>query len=118
MENDIYNKIVEITENELSGQKHLYFEHISGLIGTVFNKAHIKRMNPIPEEYLDAIKEGLCNYFYGGCEPEFDTEEQYNNWESINNKNFEYIIGRYGWKKSPYQDKTLPYLIKINKIKL
>ncbi len=60
----------------------------------------------------------MCDSFYGGCEPEFTTEEQWDNYENINNEHYFYTTEieekeklKSLTKNSPYKDKNIPFLI-------
>ena len=119
MNTKLIEKIEKVSEQLADEMKYLYWEHIVGHAGAVFDKCIGKesRINPIPEEYFDAIVNGLINSFYDGCEPEFETEKQWNRWE----KGVEYLKscewrlpdpnGRtYHERNSPYRDQTIPYL--------
>lgn len=110
------SKVKEIAIKELEDFKYLYNEHLEGFIGTVFYRAGVPRLNPIPEEHFYDIKEAICDVFHGGCEPEFETEEEWKRFESIDNEHFMYVIessDRYSGPRSPFQDKSIPFLAKV-----
>lgn len=123
----MYKKILKIAERELSQLKYIpgtNIVFIAAFCGDVFRKANVPRVNPIPNEYFDAVKEAICNEFYGGCEPEFETESAWNTWNQLNNEYLYYDVEEFQYsdfykrkmmigERSPYKDKTIPYL-KVN----
>ena len=114
----LVEKIQKISEMECDGMKRLPFFLWVGHCGIVFNKAGVPRTNPIPEEYFDAVIEGIINSFFGGCEPEFENEEDYDRYEEAVEvlKSCEFTLeqkNEYGYfttNRSPYRDKTVPFL--------
>lgn len=113
----MYDKIVKIAEIELSQLKYFpgtTIGYVASFCAHVFAKAKVEKVNPIPNEYFDAIKMAICNEFYGGCEPEFETETAWNTWNNLNNEILYYGIessgSGYNRERSPYQDKTIPFL--------
>lgn len=113
-------KKIERTSEQLADEiKYLYMEHIVGHASAVLGRCikNEDRVNPIPEEYFDAIMDGLINSFYGGCEPEFETEEQWKRWEkgievlkscewSLDDSN----TSKWSPNRSPYLDKSIRFL--------
>ena len=79
--NSILDKIEQVSAEECQGLKRLPYCMLIGHCADVFDKVGIAHVNPIPEEYFDAVIWGLCDVFYDGCEPEFKTEEEYNRYE-------------------------------------
>lgn len=68
-------------------------------------KAGINEKTPLIQDYFNVIYESFCDNFYGGCEPEFSSEESFKQFEEfLNYKNYRYI-------REPYRDKTTPFLI-------
>jgi hypothetical protein len=117
--------IEKLTENELKGLNYFYFNDLVAIIGSVFAKAGIPKVNPIPQEYFESVKTGICNEWFGGCEPEWETESDYDEWESIGPDKYRYMttdefehlrsIGDYTFNSqhSPYQNKDIPWLVRI-----
>lgn len=113
---DIIEKIKAVTLNEVSELSYFYDEHLIGLIGTAFAKAGVPRTNPIPIEYFNAFKEVVEEEMFSGIEPEWASMEAYNNWENLHTR---YVyrtetehgaLKRWDGNRSPYKDKTIPYL--------
>ena len=124
---ELVEKIQQISKQDADELKYLYKDMLIGFCHTVFCKAGVPKVNPIPEEYFDAVISGLIDSFYGGIEPEFETEEEYNEWQDNINyiKSAEWLFKEYirGCDYShnainPYQNKSIPFLgikpIKIN----
>jgi len=112
-----FQKVSAIALDEVSKCKYIYFDQMSGIIGTILERSGVERINPIPDEYFIAIKEAISDEFHGGMEPEFETKEQFENWSKINSDHYLYITEkdekndiRFRFHTSPYKDKTIPYL--------
>lgn len=112
-----YEKVSAIALDEVSKTKYLYFNQMTGLIGTILANSGVEKLNPIPDDYFIAIKNAICDEFHGGMEPEFDTKEDFDNWEDMNSEHYLYITveERKSMKdvwnqRSPYKDKKIPYL--------
>ena len=119
----VLDKIQQVSAEECQGLRRLPFGMLIGHCAYVFDKVGIPHVNPIPEEYFDAVIWGLCDAFYNGCEPEFETEEEWDNYENAISKlkSCKYIVedcdvdmyGRvvnYRTLRSPYMDKSIPFL--------
>lgn len=91
--------------------RYLTADMIVGFCANIFDRVNIARINPIPAEYSEAIIDGLVESFYNGCEPEFETEGQYNNYIATLDmiRSLEWVIPVSRWD-SPYKDKTIPVL--------
>lgn len=114
---ELLEKIKNIACNEMKDLKYIPIGIMDGLLGTVFYKAGVPRTNPIPQEYFEAFKEAICDQFCGGCEPEFENKEAYERFENLRSEKYHFVVedpkgGMYD-KRSPYVDKTIPYLAKI-----
>ena len=114
---NIIDKIIQVSEYECSVLRRLSYDCLIGHCATVFDMVSIPHVNPIPEEYFDAVIYGVINYFYGGCEPEFDTDEEYNNYINAIEilKKCKYIKGDCkdnagNWHICPYMNKDIPFL--------
>ncbi len=108
------DKIYRIAKEELVNTKHLFNSMIVGVIGNIFHKANIPRTNPIPNSYIDVIKNVLCEEYNYGFEFEFEDDESYEFWNKLNNKHLKFITKkkqRYFSNGSPYADETIPFLI-------
>lgn len=116
--------------------KYLYFTNFYGAFqyGMRTNKFSYKHL----EEAIEAFKISICNVFHGGCEPEFDTEEQVEKWNNFNKNSFLLVtedeLKQYffdfrtygGWSsledvklkrydvESPYNNKNIPYYIGVD----
>jgi hypothetical protein len=115
----IEDKIHKYATKECVDLKYLFNAHLTGFIATVFDLAGVPRINPVSDEYIFIIKDVLVDEFYGGMEPEFETEEAYDFWENLNGSRFSFAIEDKtvpNWmnKRSPYQDKTIPFLTYID----
>jgi hypothetical protein len=116
---NIEEKIKYHTIEECKNIKYFYVKQLVGIIGTVFNNAGVPRINPIPQEYFEIIKDVICDEFCGGCEPEFEDVSNHDLWDAIDNKHYLFVtenetkdVEKYGYnKRSPYSDKILPYLV-------
>lgn len=71
----------------------------------MFDLANVPRVNPIPPEYFNTFMDAVV----GGVEPEFETEEEYLKYEQEISElmSLEWIVSE---KRSPYKDKTIPFL--------
>jgi len=112
-----FEKVSAIALDEVSKLKYIYFDQMTGLIGTILNNSGVEKINPIPEDYFIAIKNAICDEFHGGMEPEFDTKEAFENWLNMNSEHYFYITTEERklmdntWsQQSPYRDKNIPYL--------
>lgn len=123
MDEQLIDKIERISAELCSELTRLPFGFLVAHTATVFDKAGVPRVNPIPEEYFDAVLYGIFDEIYGGLEPEFDTEEEYNRFTNAVSKlkSAEYMIEEYEYSSfwnqdiritpaSPYQDKSIPFL--------
>ena len=115
-----FQKVSAIALDEVSKCKYIYFDKMLGVIDAVLDRSGVKKVNPISEDYFIAIKEAICDEFYGGMEPEFETKESFENWNKLNSEHYFFITENdrkhnnlYRFQISPYKDKTLPYLIFI-----
>jgi len=113
-----FEKVSAIALDEVSKSKYIYFNQMTGVIATVLDRSGVEKINPIPEDYFIAIKNALADEFHGGMEPEFKTEEEFNNWNNLDSNHFFYITieeakidPRFRFTHSPYQDKKLPFLV-------
>lgn len=114
----LVEKIQKISEKECDKFKRLPFSLWVGHCSEVFDKVGVPRTNPIPEEYFDAVIDGIIDSFFGGCEPEFENEEDYERYEKAVEilKSCEFTVekrnehGFFTTKHSPYRDKTIPFL--------
>lgn len=77
----VCKRIYERAIKDLDGTKYLYFNMLIGCVSHVFRQARVPVINPIPETYLDVFLDALYDSFYGGCEPEWETEEEYNKFQ-------------------------------------
>lgn len=112
---ELIDKIQKISERMCDGLKRInYYDILIGHCSQVFRLANVPTVNPIPEKYFDAVIYGIYDSFYGGCEPEFEDDEQYEKHQRAieNLKKCEWInpTTEFEKRKSPYQDKTKPYL--------
>lgn len=120
---ELLRRLEEISEKEADKIKYMYADHLIGFCSQIFDICipRDKRENPIPEEWFDAVIDGVINSFFGGCEPEFETEEQWERYEKgiEKLKTCEWTVpiettDCWGYKHykptSPYQDKTIPFL--------
>lgn len=111
---DILEKLQVISEEECNKMKRLPFVLWKGHVQFIFDKVGVPRMNPIPEEYFDAVINGIIDSFFGGCEPEFESEDDYDNYiktvEEVKKLKWITITDKNYFFKSPYQDKTIPFL--------
>ena len=112
-----FEKVSAIALDEVSKSKYIYFNQMTGVIGTIFDRAGVEKINPIPEDYFIAIKNALSDEFHGGMEPDFETAEQFENWENINSEHYLFITveetktdPRFRFKNSPFKDKKIPFL--------
>jgi hypothetical protein len=120
---NIEEKIKQQTIKECENIKYFYVHNMVGIIANIFNTVGVPRVNPIPQEYFDIIKDVICDLFCGGCEPEFEDASHWDEWDTIDNKHFVFItedeskdVEKYGYnKRSPYSDKTIHYLIRLLK---
>lgn len=125
----IPNNLHKIARDELVGCKRLPFNLTFGFVATVYNKARMPRVNPIPLTAGYIIQDVIYDELYGGIEPEFDTEEEYINFNItmdsiltamyvpvqavIPKKDSWGIDHSPVWSDNPYRDKRLiPYLIR------
>ena len=126
----IAEKIKIVAHQELKDVKHLPMILARGAIGVIFAKAGVPRVNPIPEEYFEAFKEAMCDEFCGGCEPEFEDEKSWKEWNNLNSTNARFMVEsemenfsdsskedyiRVEYRRSPYCDKTVPFLVFLKK---
>lgn len=122
---NIIEKIEQVSAQECQELKRLPYCMLIGFCAHVFDKVGIPHVNPIPEEYFDAVIYGIIDELYDGFEPEFETEEEYNRYEEAISKlkKCEYMVEKvvektnfFGQKymskigNSPYKDKTIPFL--------
>lgn len=63
---------------DADGYSHLPYGLWEGHCSQVFTKCGVPRTNPIPEEFFDAVIDGIVESFYGGMEPEFEDESGLN----------------------------------------
>lgn len=122
IDNKLLDKIEKVSEQLCISFKRLPFDLLIAHCAEVFDKVNIPRVNPIPEEYFEAVLMGIINYYYDGCEPEFETEKDYNRYEAAiaKLKQAEWLLEEtktddYGrtykvLPYSPYMDKTIPFL--------
>ena len=69
-------------------------------------------------ELIEIIEDAIYYEIYGGCEPEFDTDYEYDSFkklmDNLDLSHYKYTIDNPDsakWdRKSPYLDKTIPYL--------
>ena len=120
----IEEKIKQKTVKECVGTKYFYIAHILGVLASVFSKAGIPKTNPIPNEYFEIFKDTLVDVYFGGIEPEFESDFVWDEWDALNSKTYVYITeeefkknrGLYNPNAcSPYSDKTVPYLVRLLK---
>lgn len=120
----IEKKIKYYTQEECLGTKYFYIAHILGVLATVFTKAGVPKTNPIPNEYFEIFKDTLTDIYFGGIEPEFESDNVWDEWDVINSENYIFITeeefnknrGLYNPNaRSPYSDKTVPYLVRLLK---
>lgn len=123
---NILDKIQKVSAQECESLRRLPYSLLIAHCATVFDKVGIPHVNPIPEEYFDAVIDGIIDEIYDGIEPEFETEAEYGRYENAiaQLKRCEYIVEEYEDRKdycnhtykclvtskSPYQDKTIPFL--------
>lgn len=111
---ELVDKIQKISERECDIFRHLPYGLMIGHCSHVFRLANVPTVNPIPEEYFDAVLYGVYDSFYGGCDPDFENDEQYERHEKMVEtlKSLVWITPMTDKekRKSPYQDKTKPYL--------
>jgi len=82
-------KLKKISYKELKYVKYLYMNQIPAAISNILRKSGIK---DIQQDYLDVIYKSIADIFYGGCEPEFSSEESFKQFEEFfNSKNYRYI---------------------------
>jgi len=118
-----FEKVSAIALDEVSKSKYLYFNQMTGVIGTILDRAGVEKINPIPEDYFIAIKNAISDEFHGGMEPEFETKEQFEKWENINSDHYLFITveetktdPRFRHINSPFKDKKIPFLASINNV--
>lgn len=112
-----YDSIYNRTYKGCDELKYLHNGVIIGFAHSILEIVPIsQRVNPIPTDWINAIYDALHDNFYGGCEPEFETKEQYDSYISnMNNlRNIEWYIDKEDdpvyTSKTPYKDKTFPYI--------
>lgn len=91
----------------LEGVKYMYFD--SGLIGCLsytFRYARVPVINPIPEKYIDAFLDAYYWEFHGGCEPEFESDEQYDRFQTAVKRMYEEIV----WSTPKYSEDLNDFL--------
>lgn len=110
----ISQKVFNEALKEFKGIPYLYKQYMCGVIGCIFSSAEVPRINPINPEYFEAVIDALYVSFYGGMEPEFETEEEFNSFnETLEHirTNLHYIRqGEQRWDNCPYRDKSIPFL--------
>jgi len=111
----IIKNIKRITTRDLVDSKYMYFEMILGHIGTVFAKARVPKVNPIPQEYVEAYKDSVIEELCSGIEPDWSSLEKAKAWDTLH-EDIRYTTeeelkkeGVYN-RRSPYTDKTVPFL--------
>jgi adenylate kinase family enzyme len=67
----------------LNGMKRLYFETLNGVYRTLLLYGF-----PDTMETVEAMKDGIIEYFFFGIDPEWETEENYLTWESLSPEYF------------------------------
>lgn len=118
MEN-IVERIKVITRDEVIDINYLYDNLLVGMIGTIFNKAGVPKINPIPEEYFYAFKEVFEEEFFGGIEPEWASLESCKNWDILHTRfvyrteDEHHTLQQWDGQTCPYIDKSIPYLCSI-----
>jgi len=112
----IVENIKKITVRTLVDTKYMYFEMILGHIGTVFAKAGVPKVNPIPQEYVEVYKDSVIEELCSGIEPDWSSLEKAKAWDTLH-EDIRYTTeaelkteGVYN-RKSPYTDKTVPFLL-------
>lgn len=135
MSQEKIDKLVELFESDLT-TPYLYYNQFSSALSHAMRAANISWAS-LNDEIIDAFKYAVCNYFHGGCEPEFENEEDYLKWENFNMTAFELVTevqlkeaefkNRASmWVRtidevilnpnhnSPFVDKTKPYYVLVN----
>lgn len=105
---DKTNLVIEF-ENDLEEMKYFYMDMLVSSLGYSLRRLGIKEIN---DNIVLDFKEAISNSFFGGMEPEFETEESYNKWEYFSAENliFSNVDINGSRDKNPYKDKSIPYL--------
>jgi hypothetical protein len=113
----IADEIKKEAIRQMDELKYVPRNFTEGLLATVFDNVGIQRTNPIPQHYFHAFEDAIYESFYGGCEPEFETEDEYNRFQEViselNSDHYKFVLDKdKNWinQRSPYTDKTVPYL--------
>lgn len=120
------DRLYKIACEELSQLKYLPNDLVIGFLGCVYARAGVPRINPVPITAAEIVQDAIYDSFYGGVEPEFETELEYNKFNKALDDLKEVmfvpikaaIIQKDSWghpysqilRRSPYKDKTIPYL--------
>lgn len=87
--------VAAAAEDELAGMKTFPPQHFVGLVDVVMNRTG-KQGLPDPET-VDACKQAVCDQFYGGAEPEFNTDELVEWWGNLSPASFERNLKYLRW---------------------
>ena len=106
----------KIAYNQTKDDRRFQLSYFGAFVSTVWMKAGLYKTKEIPKELIEACKDVLIEVYFDNIEPEWDEDEipdedenksMYYWWENLAPDNFEVKIDHH----SPYQDKTLPYLV-------
>ena len=131
-----FQEIVKKFEEDLT-TKYLYYEFFNGALFHGMRTMKISSLK-LNNELIDAFKYAVCNVYFGGFDPEFDTEESFKKWENFNidayifiteNELKKFIFENQTFRRysriedvilhddedSPFRNKTIPYPLLVDK---
>ena len=102
--------ISQFEEDLIIGVKYFYLSQITSVMATTLRRLNIVTIN---DDIVHAFKSAICNIYFGGCEPEFETDDAMIAWNEFKAENLLFaptnVTNKWN-NKNPYKDKSRPYL--------
>jgi len=102
--------VSQFEEDLIIGVEYFYMSQITSVMATTLRRLNIVNIN---DGIVDAFKYAICNFYFGGCEPEFKSDDAMVAWNEFKAENLLFAPNNVTNKwnnRNPYKDKSRPYL--------
>lgn len=102
-----YEKIRSIAYNLTKGDRKFEMRYFGAFCSLVWVKSGQYKTKELTQDFIDACKNAIVEVYFNNIDIEWEDESMYEWWEGLTPDSF---VIKENDPRSPYQDKTIPYL--------
>lgn len=102
-----YEKIRSIAYNLTKDDRKFEMRYFGPFCSMVWVKSGQYKTKELTQEFIDACKDVIVEVYFSNIDIEWEDDSMYEWWENLKPESFEI---KENYQRSPYKDKSIPYL--------